>query len=119
MNLVFSISFKNRYFKTATLAGVLLSLGLTSAEAGSKHRRDTQVIREIYIIKYPQNISNTVPGAISLNPRPVVTTAAKSCDTQRNASASSSNIIIKNISPVDSNDMSNYRKENKFLVKKH
>jgi hypothetical protein len=117
MNLFFSISFKNRYFKTAVLAGMLMSLGLTSAEAGSKHKRDIQVIREIYVIKYPQNI-NSVPGAISLKPRPVVTTALKSCDSQRNVNASGS-IIIKNISPVSSNAMSNYSKQNKFLVKKH
>lgn len=114
---VFSTHDKNRYFKIAMLVGVFMSLGLISADAVSKHKhiRDTQIIREIYVIK----TANTAYGATTaLNPSTVVTTR-QSCDVQGNVGASSSNIIIKNISPASKNYQldSNYRKQRNFLVK--
>ncbi len=116
MYLIFSTRYKIHYLNTAVLAGVLMSLGLTSAEAGSKHRhkRDTQIIREIYIIKD----ANTVYGSkTALNSGTVIKTTPQSCDIQGSISPSSSSIIIKNISPVSkSYQLDNYRKQHKFLV---
>ena len=116
MYLIFSTRYKSPYLKTAVLAGVLMSLGLTSAEAGSKHRhkRDTQIIREIYIIKD----ANTVYGSkTALNSGTVIKTTPQSCDIQGSISPSGSSIIIKNISPVSkSYQLDNYRKQHKFLV---
>jgi hypothetical protein len=117
MYLIFSTRYKIRYLKTAVLAGVLMSLGLTtSTEAGSKHkhRRDTQIIREIYVIKD----ANTVYGAMTaLNSGTVIKATPQSCDIQGNLSPSGSSIIIKNISPVsETYQLNNYRKQHKFLV---
>ena len=117
MYLIFLTRYKSRYLKTAVLAGVLMSLGLTtSAEAGSKHRHkhDTQIIREIYIIKD----ANTVYGSkTALNSGTVIKTTPQSCDIQGSISPSGSSIIIKNISPVSkSYQLDNYRKQHKFLV---
>jgi hypothetical protein len=116
MYLIFSTGYKSHYLKTAVLAGVLMSLGLTSAEAGSKHRhrRDTQIIREIYVIKD----ANTVYGAMTaLNSGTVIKATPQSCDIQGSVIPASSSIIIKNISPVTkSYQLDNYRKQHKFLV---
>jgi hypothetical protein len=117
MYLIFSTRYKSRYLKTTMLAGVLMSLGLTTlAEAGSKHkhRRDTQIIREIYVLKD----ANTVYGAMTaLNSGTVIKTTPQSCDIQGNVSPSGSSITIKNISPVSKSYLlDNYRKQHKFLV---
>jgi hypothetical protein len=53
---------KNRYLKTAVLLGIIVSLAtISSANARSRHKHDTWVVHDIYIVDTRPPLITTAP----------------------------------------------------------